>query len=115
MSESSDHDALITLINEVKNLNQKVENGLKNVEKKIDDTFSGVKAQVLEHEGRLKAIEKIQQVTAPEKAAKDLEDLIEWKKQFTLTWKFVILASSLVGAIVGFILSVIVDLQHLIH
>lgn len=115
MSENSDHDALITLINEVKNLKQGITDGMRSVEKKIDDTFSGVKAQVTEHEARLKVIELIQQKTEPEQTAKDVSDMKEWRKQFSVTWKLIIITSSTIGAVVGFILSLVTSAQHLLH
>lgn len=87
------------------------------VEAKVDALIADVKEmkdgtnlKLIDHEGRLKSLEKIVDETNPEVRVKQVDELVQWKHDFSLTYKVIITIASVIGAMVGFVASLLLDI-----
>lgn len=100
--QRSDHDLLIRLEAKVDTLIIDV--------KEVKD---GTNTKLLDHEARIRSIEKIHEEINPIQAAKDFRDVQQELHDFRTIWKFVVTVASAIGGIIGFGLSIIADSLHL--
>jgi hypothetical protein len=97
----SDHDILITLVATVRNNNVTVLEKIEDVKQKVQEVNDGVNAKVNDHELRIKALEHLVQLTNPEEAIKQLQDVVDWKKKFQLIWWLIVGLSLMLGFILS--------------
>jgi hypothetical protein len=110
---TSDHDILITLVETVKNNQFIVLEKIDDIKQKVQEVNDGISFTVKDHDLRIKTIERLVQITSPEESKKELEGLLEWKKQFQMTWRLTVGSSAVVGGIIGFVLSLISGITKL--
>lgn len=99
----NDHDLLIRVDTKVDALIETVA-----------EMKDGVKAQLGDHEGRLKVIEKTHEIVNPEQAFKDVQALKQWKHDIQLFQKFGWFLASLLGASLAVLARLTVDVFHLV-
>lgn len=96
--QRSDHDTLIRL-------ESKVDTLIVDVKEMKDGTSTKIAAL----ETRVESIEKVHEKIRPEESVKLLGEVVDWQKQYKLTWRLVIAMVSAIGAIVGFLTNLVVD------
>lgn len=98
--QKSDHDTLIRL-----------ETKVDQIVVDIKELKDGLNAKVADLDARVKLMEKLRDEMTPIESHNRINELWQWKHDFSLTWKVIITIASVVGGVVGFILSVVTDLM----
>ena len=98
--QKSDHDTLIRL-----------ETKVDQIVVDFKELKDGLNAKVADLDARVKLMEKLRDEMTPIESHNRINELWQWKHDFSLTWKVIITIASVVGGVVGFILSVVTDLM----
>ena len=98
--QRTDHDTLIRLEAKVDQIGVEI--------KELKD---GLNVKVADLDNRVKLMEKLRDELSPIESHQRINELWQWKHDFSLTWKVIITIASVVGGVVGFILSVVTNIM----
>lgn len=95
---SSDHDVLVKL-------DANFDTFVKQYSFDMKDLKDGYSLKFTDHEARLKILERLVEITSPEKTYKEFEAVKQQLHDFKNTWKFVVAISVGLGGVVGWLLA----------
>lgn len=109
-NQTPDHDILITLVESVKNNHTTVMDKIGDVKADVAELKDVVNLRIVDHEIRIKALEKLRDEVQPETVLEIIRRNDKWINDFKLTWKVTLGIASTIAAIIGFILATVVEI-----
>lgn len=110
INQTPDHDILITLVETVKNNHITVMDKIGDVKADVAELKDVVNLRIVDHEIRIKALEKLRDEVQPETVLEIIRRNDKWINDFKLTWKVTLGIASTIAAIIGFILATAVEI-----
>lgn len=110
LTAATDHDILIRLAAVVETNHATVLEKIGDLKTAIGEVKDGSNVTLLEHERRIRAIEKVHDEINPVQSARKLEELYQWKRDSTTTHKRDVWWGRIIAGIIGATVSGLITL-----
>lgn len=105
----TDHDILITLVENVKNNHTTILDKIDGVKNDVSEIKENVSMKIADHEIRIRSLEKLRDEIKPESMVEILLKNEKWISEYKITWKLMLTVASIIAGVVGFLLSTLAD------